>query len=184
MPELWAKGLRNPWGFWRDPVTGDLWISDVGEDDVEELNRIPATVAGANFGWYFVEGDHVRYQGVPADAVNPLFTYRHDQIGPAIIGGRVYRGQRDPGLDGAYVFADMAGEIFAMGAGDQVTPLTATLPQRRHHRVRDRPRRRAVHPHAERRAVQARAGLITLAARAVSAAARTDGRRRRRGRAR
>ncbi len=127
MPELWAKGLRNPWGFWRDPVTGDLWISDVGEDDVEELNRIPATVAGANFGWYFVEGDHVRYQGVPADAVNPLFTYRHDQIGPAIIGGRVYRGSAIPGLDGAYVFADMAGEIFAMGAGDQVTPLTATL---------------------------------------------------------
>ena len=127
-PEIFAKGLRNPWGFWRDPVTDELWISDVGEDTVEELNRIPDTQTGANFGWYFVEGDHVRYQGAPADIVAPLFTYRHDQIGPAIIGGRVYRGSAIPGLDGAYVFADMAGRVMAMGASDQVGTLTVSLP--------------------------------------------------------
>jgi glucose/arabinose dehydrogenase len=129
MPELWAKGLRNPWGFWRDPATGDLWVSDVGEDTVEELNRISAATAGANFGWYFIEGDNVRYQGAPADAVHPVFTYRHDQVGPAIIGGRVYRGAAIPSLDDAYVFADMAGTLFAMGAGDQVTPLGVSLPE-------------------------------------------------------
>ena len=127
-PEIFAKGLRNPWGFWRDPVTDELWISDVGEDTVEELNRIPDTQTGANFGWYFVEGDNVRYQGAPADIVAPLFTYRHDDIGPAIIGGRVYRGSAIPGLDGAYVFADMAGRVMAMGAADQVGTLTVSLP--------------------------------------------------------
>ena len=179
-PEIFAKGLRNPWGFWRDPVTGELWISDVGEDTVEELNRIPDTQTGANFGWYFVEGDHVRYQGAPADIVAPLFTYRHDQIGPAIIGGRVYRGSAIPGLDGAYVFADMAGRVMAMGAADQVGTLTRQPAERGDHRLRHRPRRRALRAHPPRRPVQDRARLT----RAVSAAARTGGRRRRRGRGR
>ena len=96
-PEIWAKGLRNPWGFWRDPLNGELWIGDVGEDTVEELNRVPGTQAGANFGWWFIEGTEVRDPGAPPDAVAPIFTYRHDQYGPAIIGGRIYRGAAIPG---------------------------------------------------------------------------------------
>ena len=54
------------------------------------------------------------------DAFPPIFTYRHDEIGPAIIGGRIYRGSAIPELHGAYVFADMAGTLFALGAGDEV----------------------------------------------------------------
>lgn len=127
-PELWAKGLRNPWGFWRDPLTGDLWIADVGQNDVEELNRIPSTVSGVNFGWYFLEGDEVRFDGAPPDAVAPIFTYRHDEVGPAIIGGRVYRGTAIRRLVGAYVFADMSGPLFAVGARNQVRLLPLSIP--------------------------------------------------------
>ncbi len=127
-PELWAKGLRNPWGFWRDPASGDLWLGDVGENTVEELDRIPAGTAGVNLGWYFMEGNEVREQGAPADAFPPIFTYRHDEIGPAIIGGRIYRGSAIPELHGAYVFADMAGTLFALGAGDEVVRLSLTIP--------------------------------------------------------
>lgn len=127
-PELWAKGLRNPWGFWRDPVSGDLWLGDVGENTVEELDRIPAGTAGVNLGWYFREGNDEREPGGPADPFAPVFTYRHDEIGPAIIGGRIYRGSAIPELRGAYVFADMAGVLFALGAGDQVVRLPLTVP--------------------------------------------------------
>jgi len=117
-PEIWAKGLRNPWGFWRDPATGHLWTGDVGEATIEELNRIPAGVAGANLGWYFLEGNEFRYDGAPPDALAPIFAYRHDELGPAVIGGRIYRGSAIPKLVGAYVFADMSGPVLAMAAGD------------------------------------------------------------------
>lgn len=127
-PELWAKGLRNPWGFWRDPVTGNLWTGDVGNNTMEEIDRIGPEVAGANFGWYFIEGTQVNYPGEePPDAVPPLWAYRHDEIGPAAIGGRVYRGAAIPALTGAYVFADMAGATFAVGAGDEVTRLQLSI---------------------------------------------------------
>lgn len=127
-PELWAKGLRNPWGFWRDPVTGDIWTGDVGENTVEEVNRIPAGAAGLNLGWYFIEGTQVNYEGAPAGTHPPLFTYRHDEVGPAVIGGQVYRGSALPGLRGAYVFADMGGAVFAVGAGDATVRLDLTIP--------------------------------------------------------
>ena len=122
-PELWAKGLRNPWGFWRDPATGELWMGDVGENTVEELNRIPAGAGGLNLGWYFIEGTQVNYEGAPEGTHAPIFTYRHDEIGPAIIGGEVYRGSAIPELRGAYVFADLAGTMFAVGAGDTTVKL-------------------------------------------------------------
>lgn len=128
-PELWAKGLRNPWGFWRDPATGDLWLGDVGENTVEELDRIPAGTGGVNLGWYYLEGNEVFAQGGPADTFPPIFTYRHDEIGPAIIGGRIYRGSAIPELHGAYVFADMSGTFFALGEGDQVARLTLRVPK-------------------------------------------------------
>ena len=64
-PELFAKGLRNPWGFCRDEATGDLWITDVGEDTIEEVNHMPAGTAGMNFGWCFLEGSNVRNDGAP-----------------------------------------------------------------------------------------------------------------------
>jgi glucose/arabinose dehydrogenase len=125
LPELWAKGLREPWGFWRDPVTGTLWISDVGDHTMEEIDRMTADQKGLNFGWYFLEGTEVHAEGAPAEGLTPpLFAYRHDEIGPAAIGGKVYRGTAIPALVGAYVFGDMAGMTFAVGAGDEITKLT------------------------------------------------------------
>jgi glucose/arabinose dehydrogenase len=124
-PELWAKGLREPWGFWRDPDTGTLWISDVGDHTMEEIDRMTADQKGLNFGWYYLEGTEPYTNEAPPDGLTPpLFAYRHDEIGPAAIGGRVYRGASIPQLQGAYVFGDMAGATFGVGAGDQITKLT------------------------------------------------------------
>jgi glucose/arabinose dehydrogenase len=126
-PELWAKGLRNPWGFYRDPVTGHLWTADVGNDSMEEIDRLPAGVGGLNLGWYFIEGTQVNHEGAPPDAMPPLFAYLHADVGPAAIGGRVYRGAAIPALSGAYVFGDLAGATFAIGAGDQTTRLDLAI---------------------------------------------------------
>jgi glucose/arabinose dehydrogenase len=124
-PELWAKGLREPWGFWRDPDTGTLWISDVGDHTMEEIDRMTADQKGLNFGWYYLEGTEPYTDEAPPDGLTPpLFAYRHDEVGPAAIGGRVYRGAAIPQLQGVYVFGDMAGATFGVGAGDQITKLT------------------------------------------------------------
>ena len=158
-PEIFAKGLRNPWGFWRDPVTDELWISDVGEDTVEELNRIPDTQTGANFGWYFVEGDHVRYQGAPADIVAPLFTYRHDADRPRHHRRAGLPGERDPGARRRLRVrrhgrpGDGDGRL---GPGRHAHRQPA---ERGDHRLRHRPRRRALRAHPPRRPVQDRARL-------------------------
>ena len=127
-PELWAKGLREPWGFWRDPVTGIIWMADVGNHTMEEIDRMTPDQKGLNFGWYFIEGTQVNHEGAPPDAVPPLYAYLHTDVGPAAIGGRVYRGAAIPGLDEAYVFADIGGKTFAVGAGDQVTRLQLDVP--------------------------------------------------------
>ncbi len=127
-PELWAKGLREPWGFWRDPMTGIIWMADVGNHTMEEIDRILPDQKGLNFGWPAIEGTQVNHEGAPADAVPPLYAYLHSEVGPAAIGGRVYRGAAIPGLDGAYVFADIGGKTFAVGAGDQTTRLQLEVP--------------------------------------------------------
>jgi glucose/arabinose dehydrogenase len=127
-PELWAKGLREPWGFWRDPVTGIIWTADVGNHTMEEIDRMLPDQKGLNFGWPAIEGTQVNHDDAPADAVPPLYAYLHSDVGPAAIGGRVYRGTAIPGLDGAYVFADIGGKTFAVGAGDQVTRLQLEVP--------------------------------------------------------
>jgi glucose/arabinose dehydrogenase len=122
-PEIWAKGLREPWGFWRDPVTGNFWTADVGDSSMEEIDRLPAGAGDLNFGWYFVEGTQVNHDGAPEDAVAPLFAYEHSDVGPAAIGGRVYRGSAIRKLRGAYVFADMSGPFLALGAHGKVVRL-------------------------------------------------------------
>ena len=81
-PEVWAYGLRNPWRFSFDRATGDLWIGDVGQDQVEEIDFLPADGSGhgagrgANLGWSAMEGDE-RFEGrqPPDGAVAPIFTY-------------------------------------------------------------------------------------------------------------
>jgi glucose/arabinose dehydrogenase len=113
--EIWAYGLRNPWRFSFDRETGDLWIGDVGQNAVEEINYAAAgTGAGANYGWNRLEGDQPFSGSAPPDAVPPLFVYRTGE-GCGVIGGYVYRGQAIPALRGAYVFGDYCnGQVRAL----------------------------------------------------------------------
>lgn len=120
--EIWANGLRNPWQFSLDPASGDMYIGDVGESDIEELDKIPAGTSGQNFGWYWFEGSNDRGTGEMPEGTEvtpPIFEYPHS-LGPAIIGGTVYYGSAIPELQGSLVFADMTGPIFAMGSDQAV----------------------------------------------------------------
>ncbi len=105
--EIWAYGLRNPWRFSFDRLTGDLYIGDVGQNKWEEINYLPAGwPAGANLGWVYYEGTHP-YQAAPAglEAISPIFEYGHNQ-GCSVTGGTVYRGKLLPDWYGIYLFAD------------------------------------------------------------------------------
>lgn len=108
-PEIWAYGLRNPWRFSFDRQTGDLYIGDVGQNQWEEIDFLPAGhPAGANFGWNYMEGNHpYKGQSPPTDLklIGPIAEYDHSQ-GCAVTGGIVYRGSELPEWDGIYLFAD------------------------------------------------------------------------------
>lgn len=105
-PEIWALGLRNPWRFSFDARNGALWLADVGQDRVEEIDIIHK---GGNYGWNIMEGDictpAVNPRCDPSGFAAPIFTYRHPQ-GFSVTGGFVYRGAAIPGLCGAYLYAD------------------------------------------------------------------------------
>ena len=110
LPEIWAYGLRNPWGFAFDAKTGDLYLADVGQDAREEINYLPAafTDAPANFGWNLFEGSlpYKPAAGSTTGALtSPVFEYGHDQ-GCSVTGGVLYRGQALPAFQGVYVFGD------------------------------------------------------------------------------
>jgi len=114
--EIWAWGLRNAWRFSFDRVTGDIWLGDVGQNCVEEVDVIPAGAReGANFGWSNLEGSQRVRGTIPEDAVLPLFEYSHLNGGCSITGGYVYRGDGIPELGGMYLFADYCrGEVMAL----------------------------------------------------------------------
>lgn len=125
LPEIWAYGLRNAWRFSFDRATGDLWIADVGQNAVEEINRQPAdSPGGENYGWRIMEGDACFDPPSGCDTSGltmPVVTYTHASgLGRSITGGYVYRGADVPELVGAYVFGDyVSGRIFvAEGSGD------------------------------------------------------------------
>ncbi len=109
-PEVVLTGLRNPWRFRFDQATGDLWVADVGQDDVEEVDRIPADgVLGTNLGWSRDEGtrsfdeDH---EVVDGPALGPVFEMTHDDGWCSVSGGPLYRGDAIADLQGAYLFGD------------------------------------------------------------------------------
>jgi glucose/arabinose dehydrogenase len=104
-----AQGLRNPWRFSFDVPTNSIWIGDVGQNRVEEVNAVPFDqLRSTNFGWNGWEGRE-RFAGgisVPVqDVTMPVYTYSHDD-GCSVTGGVVYRGQAIPELRGSYLFAD------------------------------------------------------------------------------
>jgi glucose/arabinose dehydrogenase len=115
-PAIWAYGLRNPWRYSFDRLTGDLWIGDVGQNAWEEIDRQPAgSPGGENYGWNLVEGTHPYAGDAPEGAARPVFEYAHEGGGCTVIGGYVYRGERIPDLYGAYVFGDLClGRIEAL----------------------------------------------------------------------
>ncbi len=119
-PEVWAKGLRNPWRFTFDPVTGDLWIGDVGQGDAEEVDMLPAgTPAGSNLGWSLYEGTLPFPPGAkrsPEGLVMPVAEYGRSS-GRSVTGGVVYRGDAIPGLRGVYLFGDfVSGKLWGLRA--------------------------------------------------------------------
>ena len=110
--EVWAYGLRNPWRFSFDSLTGDLWIADVGQGTREEIDFQPAaSIGGENYGWRLMEGSlcHIP-PGSNCNAGNalvlPVIEYDHSGGACSVTGGYVYRGTRYPRLHGKYLYAD------------------------------------------------------------------------------
>jgi glucose/arabinose dehydrogenase len=105
--EIWAYGVRNPWRMDIDPVTGVLYIADVGESAVEEVNAMSLNQAGANLGWSIMEGPQCRAgPGCSTTGLTlPVLSYNRSQ-GCSITGGYVYRGTQLPELSGHYFYSD------------------------------------------------------------------------------
>ena len=111
--EFYAVGLRNPWRYSFDPVTGWLWLADVGQNQREEVDIIQK---GGNYGWAYREGTIAGPKTPPAGftSINPIYDYGRTD-GNSITGGRVYRGSRLPALYGAYIFGDYGiGRVWQM----------------------------------------------------------------------
>jgi glucose/arabinose dehydrogenase len=108
-PQVWSLGLRNPWRFSFDHLTGDIVIADVGSGSREEIDFAPAATGlggGFNYGWPGCEG----FSGFPDDClgtVAPVLDYAHSDPCNAVIGGYVYRGSHVPELAGRYVYNDL-----------------------------------------------------------------------------
>ena len=104
--EVWAYGLRNPWRISFDKQSGDLYIGDVGQNQWEEIDYLPAgSPGGANFGWNLREGAH-DYEGTASpDLIDPIAEYSHQEGGCSITGGFVYFGSR-PEWNGIYLYGD------------------------------------------------------------------------------
>lgn len=117
--EIWAYGLRNPWRFSFDRVTGDMYMGDVGQNCWEEINyQSGSSQGGENYGWRLMEGFHYFDHGSSGDCnrplvppgtlitvIRPITNYDHGQ-GNAVVGGYVYRGLQFPCLSGIYFYSD------------------------------------------------------------------------------
>jgi glucose/arabinose dehydrogenase len=123
---IWAYGLRNPWRASFDRLTGDLWIGDVGQSRYEEVDRAAPYTAGrgANYGWSDCEASFA-YPPPATDpppceepgVVLPVLEYRHAAGDCSVTGGYVYRGTRQPALQGRYFYGDYCtGRIWSIAA--------------------------------------------------------------------
>jgi glucose/arabinose dehydrogenase len=124
-PEIYAYGLRNPWRWSFDRATGALWLGDVGQNLIEEINRVEL---GGNYGWRCFEG--TRPTDIPCGPAQnfspPVAQYTSSGL-QAVTGGYVYRGSAIPGLAGRYLFADFySGMIWDIPAG--AAPTIAVAP--------------------------------------------------------
>lgn len=107
--EIWAYGVRNPWRSSVDRLTGDLWIADVGQNAVEEVDYQPEDAAGGrNYGWNIMEGKSCYSPSTGCNSAGltlPLYDYPHT-LGFAITGGYIYRSAQSKSLFGMYIFGD------------------------------------------------------------------------------
>jgi glucose/arabinose dehydrogenase len=131
LPEIWAWGLRNPWRFSFDRLTGDLFIADVGEETREEVNFQPATSPGGeNYGWPLMEG--TACFNPPAGCNDgtltlPILEYVHNGD-CAITGGYRYRGSQFAALSGLYFYGDLcSGQIWGASQNGSVWTTTPLL---------------------------------------------------------
>ena len=115
--EIWAYGLRNAWKFSFDMTAEDIWIADVGQNSVEEINKQPASSAGLNYGWRCYEGDQTYNTSGCPDASNltfPVVTYSRSGGRCSVTGGYVYRGNSYPDMQGKYYFSDYCSGIIGV----------------------------------------------------------------------
>jgi glucose/arabinose dehydrogenase len=133
--EIWDYGLRNPWRFWIDGPTGDLYIGDAQLGGPEEIDYAAGNHGGLNFGWPCFQGT-VPFDTAEtcADPVAPVYEYDHGGGRCTVIGGVVVRDRRLPGLDGLYLFGDYCdGKIESMqvvdGKATEVRDLGLTVPE-------------------------------------------------------
>lgn len=104
-PEIWAYGFREPWRFSFDPANGDLWVGDVGQDRIEEVDLVHR---GENYGWNVFEGFDLfsnRYRSEGATYVPPVYAYDR-RLGNSITGGYVNRADKNSPFYGLYVCGD------------------------------------------------------------------------------
>jgi len=108
-PEMYSKGLRNPWRFSFDASSGALWIGDVGQASWEEIDYVTTPTAGLNFGWNRWEGNHPYPASAKAGSKTgftfPIAEYPHPE-GESVTGGYVYHGTNYPAMIGTYFYAD------------------------------------------------------------------------------
>jgi uncharacterized repeat protein (TIGR01451 family) len=132
LDEIWAIGLRNPWRFSFDRVSGDLYIGDVGQNSWEEIDFLEYGIGGeTNFGWRCKEANHeYNFTGncSSLEFVDPIAEYDHN-IGRSITGGYVYQGSLFPSLRGYYFYADyVTGRLWSIHkTGDN--PITWSVPE-------------------------------------------------------
>lgn len=123
--EIWAYGLRNAWKFSFDRETNDLWIADVGQNAIEEINKTSAAEAGLNYGWRCYEGDQAYNASGCSDSSTmtfPIAQYNHSSGRCSITGGYVYRGSQYTDIYGLYFFADYCSN--QIGVVNQIGELT------------------------------------------------------------
>lgn len=121
-PEIWDFGLRNPWRISFDSKTHELYIADVGQGEVEEINVEQPGKGGNNYGWRCYEGTKdFKTDGCKAKStyIFPQLTYDHTEGRCSVTGGYVYRGKKYPDLSGKYFYADYCGgQVYSMQRGE------------------------------------------------------------------